>query len=226
MMIKSVNEILNEISSLANDKSKKVYIKQGIKETILGVNLGPLRKLAGTLGKNPQLAQELWDTNIFEARVLASMLFDSSKLDQETIWRLVDQAQSKNVIDELTFEAFETIDNPKSYVGKWLRDPNPKIQRAAWNMAIILVKQKRFSETELNDLLDLIESQLRTTDDMIQFSMNRCLCEIGIFNDQLTDRCLAIGENLGVYREMKVSKGCTSPYAPNWIHAVRDKKRK
>lgn len=225
-MTHQVDGILNEISKLANDKSKRVYIKQGIQESILGVNLGPLRKLAGTIGKNHQLAHELWDTDIFEARVLASMLFDPSKLDQETLWRLIDQAHSKNVIDELTFEVFETIDNPKSYVGQWLQDPNPKIQRAAWNMAIILVKQKRFSEPELSGLLDSIESQLRTTDDMIQFSMNRCLCEIGIFNDQFTDRCLSIGETLGVYRDMKVSKGCTSPYAPNWIHAVRDKRRK
>ena len=28
---------------------------------------------------------------------------------------------------------------------------------------------------------------------------------------------VAIGEELGVYRDYPVSKGCTSPYAPIWI---------
>lgn len=37
--------------------------------------------------------------------------------------------------------------------------------------------------------------------------------------------CLALGEKLGVYKDVKVSKGCTSPYALDWIAAgIRKRK--
>ena len=49
--------------------------------------------------------------------------------------------------------------------------------------------------------------------------MNHALCEIGIRYPQFTERCITLGETLGVYRDLKVSKGCTSAYAPNWIAA-------
>ncbi|HEY8444950.1 MAG TPA: hypothetical protein VIK94_02350 [Bacilli bacterium] len=53
--------------------------------------------------------------------------------------------------------------------------------------------------------------------------MNRCLCEIGIAYDEYTSSCIAIGEALGVYRDLKVAKGCTSSYAPIWITVIRNK---
>ena len=33
-------------------------------------------------------------------------------------------------------------------------------------------------------------------------------------------RALAIGEAPGLYRDYPVSKGCTSPFAPAWIHEM------
>jgi hypothetical protein len=33
-------------------------------------------------------------------------------------------------------------------------------------------------------------------------------------------RALAIGEALGIDRDVPVSKGCTSPFAPIWINAM------
>ena len=59
---------------------------------------------------------------------------------------------------------------------------------------------------------------------MKQEAMNRALCEIGIRYPEWTARCVSIGEALGVYRDPKAPKGCTSSYAPSWI-AVGIKKR-
>jgi len=56
--------------------------------------------------------------------------------------------------------------------------------------------------------------------------MNHALCEIGIRYPQFTERCITLGETLGVYRDLKVSKGCTSAYAPNWIAAGKKKRKK
>lgn len=76
----------------------------------------------------------------------------------------------------------------------------------------------------MDDLIKIIEANLVIVNPLVQWAMNRCLCEIGITHDAYTEQCLEIGERLAVYKEMKVSKGCTSAYAQDCIHAVRRNK--
>jgi hypothetical protein len=33
-------------------------------------------------------------------------------------------------------------------------------------------------------------------------------------------QCIRLGENLGLYKDYPVSKGCTSPYLPIWIESI------
>jgi hypothetical protein len=65
----------------------------------------------------------------------------------------------------------------------------------------------------------LVEQGLVDAPPLKQEAMNRALCETGIRYEAFTERCLGIGERLGVYKGQKVSKGCTSAYAPEWIAA-------
>ena len=53
---------------------------------------------------------------------------------------------------------------------------------------------------------------------MVQWTTNNTLAGIGIHAPKHRKRAIAIGENLGVYRDWPVSKGCTSPFAPIWIN--------
>jgi 3-methyladenine DNA glycosylase AlkD len=54
----------------------------------------------------------------------------------------------------------------------------------------------------------------------VQWTMNNTLAGIGIHFPKHRKRAIAIGEKLGIYRDFAVSKGCTSPFAPIWIHAI------
>ncbi|MGM5692709.1 hypothetical protein [Streptococcus suis] len=56
--------------------------------------------------------------------------------------------------------------------------------------------------------------------------MNQCLVEIAVAYPDYLEQGLAIGQQLAVYADMKVPKGCTSAYAPDWIEALLRKKLK
>lgn len=225
-MTHSIDSILKEISDLALEKRKSMYIKQGIKEEIYGVNLGDLRKIANKLKTNHDLAEQLWETNIYEARVIACILFDSKQLNLKELNRLILSTQSGPVIDELSFQMFELLDNQLELFDLWIHSDNPRFKRAGWNMGIILNHDLKLDNDKINKILDYIDNNLSVATNDYQFAMNRCLSEIGIKHDHLTQRCISIGEKHGVYKEMKVSKGCTSPYAPIWISVVRKKYNK
>lgn len=220
-MTLNAQSILERLQPLANDKTKGIYTRQGIKETILGINRTPLRQMAKEIGQNHDLALDLWRTGIFEARLLASMLFDPKRFTLSEVEDLVRSTLSLQVLDEFTFDVFEDTPAQTDLFETWRKHTEPCLRRSAWNMAVTRVIAKQLKPEQLEDLLGIIEQELMAEDPDVQYAMNRCLCEIGIRYDALTERCIAIGRTLGLYKEMKVAKGCTSPYAPDWITVAR-----
>ena len=69
-------------------------------------------------------------------------------------------------------------------------------------------------------LLDRIEAEMADAPPEQQWTMNNTLAAIGIHDSEHRERALAIGEELGVFRDYPTSPGCTSPYAPIWINEM------
>lgn len=216
--------VLNILKASSNANFIKIYQKQGISETILGVMKGPIRKLADQIKTDQGLALELWDTNIYEARILAISILDPAQVSLDQLKAMVQSSQSLPVIDELTLDYFEAYADPWDAYLKLRDDKDPILQRVAYNATIILAHRKKLTPEQTRTLLDLIEKQLATIDPIPRYAMNRTLVEIAVNQPALTDTCLALGERLGVYKEMKVAKGCTSAYAPDWIRAILRRK--
>lgn len=223
-MSETLQTILNELQALSNDTAARIYQKQVVGEKVLGVNKGPLRKLAQSYLRNHALGLELWNTNLYETRIMATMILQPQKLSIQDLDALLIQTTSISVIDELSFEVFETFQYTKALFKDWLHHPDLIHQRVAWNSVIVEVHRKRVTDKEADDLITVIEAHLVSAPEIVKYAMNRCLVEIGITHTSFTARCLEIGTRLGVYKEVMVSKGCTSPYAPDWINAVLRRK--
>ncbi|MBN2876759.1 MAG: DNA alkylation repair protein [Bacilli bacterium] len=222
----TVKSILSELEPLINETSKKVYFRQGIQEEVLGIKMGDLRKLAKRTGKNNELAWELWNTNIYELRILALSIFDGNALNENDLLSLITSTENKYLIDEYAFSLDSQRNDQMKRMDTWFKHDDPRVRQTAWNLAIVLNHSDQLSFEQRKTYVNRIEQELLDQDSNTQYAMNRLLCEIGIRYDDLTDRCIAIGEKLGLYREMKVAKGCTSPYAPAWIEAGRRNRKR
>jgi 3-methyladenine DNA glycosylase AlkD len=106
----------------------------------------------------------------------------------------------------------------KNAVATWRDDPSTLRQRAFWSLQARSVRAENRALNE--ELLEHIERELATAGEKVQWNMNWCAAQIGIADAGLRGRCIALGERLGLYRDYKVSKGCTSPYLPIWIGSV------
>ena len=222
----TVISILSELTPLVNETSKKVYFKQGIQEKVLGIKMGDLRKLAKRIGMNNEFAWELWNTKSYELRILALSLFDGRNLNEHDLIKLITSTDTKYLIDEYAFSLDAQRNDQLERLDAWFKHEDPRVRQTAWNLAIVLNNSNQFVFNQRNDFVNRIEHELLDQDHNTQYTMNRLLCEIGIRYDDLTDRCVAIGEKLGLYREMKVAKGCTSLYAPAWIEAGRRNRKR
>jgi 3-methyladenine DNA glycosylase AlkD len=103
----------------------------------------------------------------------------------------------------------------------WSADADPVVASAGWMLTTERVV-KRPEGLDLAGLLDVVEAELKTAPDRLQWAMNSCLAQIGIEHAGLRARAVAIGERLAVLKDYPTPPGCTSPFAPAWIaEAVR-----
>jgi 3-methyladenine DNA glycosylase AlkD len=98
----------------------------------------------------------------------------------------------------------------------WFTDRDPVVASAGWALTSDRVVKKP-EGLDLPGLLDIIESEMQTAPDRLQWAMNHALAQIGIEHAEHRARALDIGERLEVLKDYPTPPNCTSPFAPIWI---------
>jgi 3-methyladenine DNA glycosylase AlkD len=183
-----------------------------------------IRVIAKEQGKNPELAVQLWESGGFSARMLSLLILDLKAVDVPRIERMIadleaaDGREQSQLLDWLIANVIMKKAALKNETAKWRDDPSTLRQRVFWSVQARSVRAENHALNE--QLLEHIERELPAASEKVQWNMNWCAAQIGIADERLRGRCIALGERLGLYRDYKVSKGCTSPYLPIWIGAV------
>ena len=131
---------------------------------------------------------------------------------------------SHNVLDKLASLILSKRRDSKDWEEYLLTQDQAIFQRLGWFLRAKYFARKTATDQEIEQTLTYIEEHLKTTDPLIQWTMNQCLVEIAVTYPDYLEKGRAIGQKLGVYSEMKVAKGCTSAYAPDWIESLFRKK--
>ncbi|WP_300382803.1 DNA alkylation repair protein [Clostridium sp.] len=211
------NEILATLQDLGNEKRKQMYIKNGSGENTYGVLLGELRKLAKKLGKNHELGVELWHSGNTDARWLACMMMDSEKLSLDEARSMVSELTCFDIIDKFIGEVLCNSKYIDVLAKEWATSIKDNLGRAGWKLIVHKISSGKLTNADIEEILSTIEIELQTATPGKQWAMNYALCQIGIEYPEFTEGCITLGETLGVYKDLKVAKGCTSAYAPSWI---------
>jgi 3-methyladenine DNA glycosylase AlkD len=215
----TVEQILKQLESLGNEKTRAYNAKNGAGDNQFGVKLGDIRKLADKIKTNHDLALSLWKTGNIDAQHLATLLMKPSLLSADEMERMVKSATYTWLADWLHSYVLKEHPDKEALREKWMATGDGMAARAGWRLTAGRVA-KNADGLDPVALLDRIESEMGDAAPEVQWTMNMCLAEIGINFPKHRKRAIAIGEKLGIYRDYPVSKGCTSPFAPIWINAM------
>lgn len=148
------------------------------------------------------------------------MQLDKRRLLRErALARLVRTIAFAHVADWLISYVVKQHPDMETLRQQWMASDDHWASRVGWSLTAGRVG-KNPDGLDLAALLDRIEAEMASADPVVQWTMNNTLAEIGIHLPKHRKRAMAIGENLGVFRDYPVSKGCTSPFAPIWIAAM------
>ncbi len=90
----TVSEVLDLLHAERDERGMGHWEKQGLSAggvRSFGIGLTRLRKLAKQIGRDRELAQALWKTDVYDARVIALLVDDPSKITREQAERQVEE---------------------------------------------------------------------------------------------------------------------------------------
>lgn len=193
-------------------------------------NMGDLRKIAKDIKMDHDLAMELWAAGKLLPRLLAILVMDNKRLSEDLIDTLEKdiQAHPINERNQLMdwLMANQLLKNKKiiPLVESWEKSNSPLKRRIFWYHQARLRWMGQTPPANSPELVTKIEATIAKEAPEVQWAMNLTAGWIGVYEKQYRKRCVAIGENTGLFKGEKVSKGCTPNYLPEFI-AIETKKR-
>lgn len=189
--------------------------------------MGAIKKKAKEIKKDHQLAYELWATRTFTGRMLAALIFDKIKLRGEPIVALAadltelkgkDEGEQRDYIcDWLLANQISKDSKLKIQILDWQDEPSPVLQRWYWYHQARLRWMGKNLPGNSSELVTLAEERMADADPSVQWAMNFCLCWIALYEEAYRERCIALAERVGIYKEQKVPKNCTPNYLPGFL---------
>lgn len=185
--------------------------------------LGDLRKIAGDIKKDHELAMELWSTAGYMARQLAILIMDKKMLSQQVIDDLDKDisAHSGNerlqLIDWLMANQLSKDKKTILLMESWENSPSSLQRRVFWYYQGRLRWVGQTPPPNSEELLSKIEARIEKEEPEVQWAMNFTAAQIGIFEKEYRSRCIALGERTGLYKDEMVAKNCTPNYLPKYI---------
>jgi 3-methyladenine DNA glycosylase AlkD len=219
-------EIVQELKPLGSESIKKVLLKHGIQEPLLGVKVEELKKIQKRIKKDYQLALDLYDTGIYDAMYLAGLIADDLKMTRKDLQHWVDKATSNALCGStVSWVAAESL-HGRDLALEWIESTKETVAVTGWATLSSLVGIKDDAEldlAELKRLLARVGKTIHKQPNRVRHAMNAFVIAVGTYVQPLSDLALQTAQKIG---EVSVDVGDTSckvPYAPEYIEKVRKK---
>lgn len=180
-------KVLKKLKSLSNPEAVTGMARFGInpKDTY-GISIPNLRKMSKEIGRDHCLAEQLWSSGIHEAQILASMIDEPEKVNQQQIETWVNDFDSWDVCDQTCMNLFE--DTPYAYrkAVEWSEREGEFVKRAGFvMMARLAVSDKNADDEKFIKFFPLIKKHSTDNRNFVKKAVNWALRQIGKRNSYL-----------------------------------------
>jgi len=185
--VTSCAAVLRQLRSLANRRNAEGMARFGISaKNTLGISVNTLRKIAKELGRNHELAKQLWRSGVQEARILAVLIDDPSQVTEEQMERWVKGIDSWDTCDGCAYHLFDKTPFAYRKAMDWSRREEEFVKRAAFAMiAALAVHDKQASDAKFLTFLPVIKRQSKDQRNFVKKAVNWALRGIGKRNPAL-----------------------------------------
>ena len=186
-------DIILRLKSQANPENAAGMARYGINNRgTLGISMYKLRQMAKTITQNHELALNLWDSGIHEARILAGLVDKPEKVTEEQLEHWVADFDSWDLVDQVSALIAQTPYVIKK-IHQWSARDEEFVKRAAFSlMAEISFYHRKMADEEFEQFFPLIVRAATDERNFVKKAVNWALRNIGKRNKFLNCRALEV----------------------------------
>ncbi len=191
-------EIVSELRALANPANVEGMARYGISPVnTLGVSIPALRALAKRAGRDHALAQQLWDTGIHEARILAAMVDEPAKVTKRQMDRWAADFDSWDIVDGCCGTLFDRTPHAYDKALQWSHSRREYVKRAGFVlMTQLAVHDKKAPDESMRQFLPVILRESGDERNFVKKAVNWALRQIGKRNRRLNAAAVATAHEI------------------------------
>ena len=154
-----VDAALRSLESLGTKATRDGMARYGIvAKKAFGVPVGQIQTLARSLGRDHELALALWETEWYEARLLAAFVDDPARVTAAQMDRWCRDFDNWGVVDTVCFHLFDRTPHAFGRIAAWSKKRDEFGKRAAFALlACVAAHDKKSDDAEFVKCLPLIE---------------------------------------------------------------------
>jgi 3-methyladenine DNA glycosylase AlkD len=177
-------------------------------EKVFGVSVGALRQYARRIGRSHALAEALWTTGWYEARMLACLIDDPSRVTVAQMNRWARDFDNWAICDTACFALFDRTTHAWGRVDRWAASREEFVKRAAFALlASLTVHDKMAGDAAFAKRLPLVERAAGDDRNFVSKAVNWALRSIGKRSLPLNRKAVVVAKRLA-----------RSPQtAPRWV---------
>lgn len=176
-----VAEALAALQALGTEEGRIGMARYGIVAAkVYGVSVANIRAIAKQMGRDHDLADELWRTGWYEARLLAAFVDDPKLVTPAQMDRGAAEFENWADCDTLCFHLFDKTPHAFAKVDQWAADEREFVRRAAFALlASVALHDKKAADAPFLERLPLIEAAATDPRNFVKKGVSWALRGIG-----------------------------------------------
>jgi len=193
------DEVIAQLQSMANPE--KVVLKEKkfniVSENSLGIYHKDLKVLAKEIGRDNELAVQLFDSGIYEARLLCSKLFKPKDVTEELMEKWVKTFENWEICDSFCMGLFAKNKLAVKKIQEWsLRQPEFERRATFATIAAYCMADKHTDNEVFESFFSIIKKAANDDRIYVKKAVNWALRNIGKRNRDLNQSALSVAREI------------------------------
>jgi 3-methyladenine DNA glycosylase AlkD len=190
--------VIKRLRGMSNDDNVRGMARYGIATAgTLGISMPEIRRMAKELGKDHELALELWKSKIHEARILAALIAEPKRMTRRTMELWVKDFDSWDVCDQVVSNLFDKTSVAYELAFVWSVREEEYVRRAGYvMMAALAVHDKLASDRAFLEFLPVIVAGANDNRNFVRKAVNWALRQIGKRNLSLNQAAISCAQEI------------------------------
>jgi 3-methyladenine DNA glycosylase AlkD len=182
-----VKAALASLEEMSTQKDRDNLARFGINaKNALGVSMANVQLLAKRMGTSHELAAALWETGVYEARMVASFVDDPALVTPAQMDRWCRDFDNWGIVDTVCFKLFDRVPHAWSKLEPWSKKRDEFQKRAAFALlACLALHDKKTGDEQFLRGLTLVDAAAGDDRNFVKKGVSWALRSVGLRNPGL-----------------------------------------